>query len=124
MPQYIIHKDGAYNIFSTKVDAPYFDQALTLEELTEWYRKEHGEDGMHALPARLGRAHATGCSGRGPDSTLAECIEGNKAGEGETELSFDEFVVRYLTLPQREVPESRAFPLRVLLNVDPPEPTP
>ncbi|KKN87480.1 hypothetical protein LCGC14_0259350 [marine sediment metagenome] len=27
MPQYILHKDGAYNIYSTIVDAPLFKEA-------------------------------------------------------------------------------------------------
>ena len=31
MPQFIIHKDGAFNLFCTVVDSCWFEPALTLE---------------------------------------------------------------------------------------------
>lgn len=96
MGQYIIHKDGAYNIFSTVIDAPYFDSALTRDELTHYVRTVHGTHGLSSLDARLGRAHATGCSAF--DMDLQDCISGNRAGPNESEVPYDEFISRYLTL--------------------------
>jgi len=88
MPTYIIHKDGAYNLFSTVSDGCHYESALTLEQLRE------------ALPGdideRLARAHKTGCSGIG--HSLEDCISGNRAGQGEAELPADEFIRRFLTL--------------------------
>ena len=96
MAQLILHKDGAYNIFSTIVDALLYESALTKDQLTEAIRIEHGEAGVIALDKRLDRAHETGCSGYG--ETLDSCIIGNRAGAGETELSADDFIAQYLTL--------------------------
>ena len=103
MGQLILHKDGAYNLYTTIADGACYESALTLEQLEEVIRFELGERGMSELPARLERAHKTGCSHR-LGMTLAECISANRAGENESELSFDEFVARYLTLtPNAEV---------------------
>jgi hypothetical protein len=97
MPQYIIHKDGAYNIFTTIADGACYDGALTLEQLREVIKDEYGEQGMRDLPARLERAHESGCSGRG--WTLDDCIDSNRQGPNEKRMPKDEFVRRYLTLP-------------------------
>lgn len=97
MGQLILHKDGAYQIYTTVADGPCFESALTLEELTRYIREEFGAEGLRELPQRLERAHKTGCSHM-LGMTLAECISANRAGENESELSFDEFVTRYLTL--------------------------
>ena len=96
MAQLILHKDGAYNIFSTIVDAPIYDSAITLNQLTDVIRHEHGEEGIRGLTGRLNRAHETGCSGY--NETLETCILGNRAGENESELSVDDFIAKYLTL--------------------------
>lgn len=98
MAELILHKDGAYNFYTTISDTACYESALTLEQLTEVIRLEYGQQGLRELPQRLERAHKNGCSS-GLGETLAECIEGNKAGENYSELSFDEFVKRYLTLP-------------------------
>ena len=97
MPRAILHKDGAYQIYTTVADGPCYEHALTLDELTELMRFEGGQAAVDALPARLERAHRTGCSAHG--YTLEECIAGNRAGPNETEVPFDEFVRRWLTLP-------------------------
>jgi hypothetical protein len=98
MPQYIIHKDGAYNIFSTVVDAPYFDSALTLDQLKAYTQEQYGLEGMRQLDARLERAHKKGCSAF--DMDLEECISCNRAGPDESEVPLDEFVRKYLTLQE------------------------
>ncbi len=97
MPQLIIHLNGAYNIYSTVSNGPHYESALTLTELEDEIRFEFGKKGIQELPERLERAHKTGCSSRN-GYTLADCISGNRSGPGETELLFDEFVKKYLTL--------------------------
>lgn len=98
MANLILHKDGAYNIYTTVADGACYESALTLDDLERVIRFEQGEQGMRDLPARLERAHKTGCSSmRG--ETLEECISCNRAGPNETELSVAEFVAKYLTLP-------------------------
>jgi len=99
MPRYIIHKDGAYNFFSTVVDAACYESALTLEQVEGIVKEKHGSDGMRDLPARLKRAHETGCSADG--WTLDDCIAGNRQGPNESEMPRDEFIRRYLTFPAR-----------------------
>lgn len=98
MAQLILHKDGAYNLYTTVSDGACYESALTLDELTEAIRFEFGESGVKQLPARLKRAHRTGCSSL-DGMTLAECISCNRAGPGESRLTYGEFVGKYLTLP-------------------------
>jgi len=101
MPQLILHKDGAYNLYTTVADGACYESALTLEQLEEVMRFEGGQRAIEALPARLERAHRTGCSSmRG--ETLEECIACNRAGPNEANMPVDEFVRRYLTLPHNE----------------------
>lgn len=98
MATLILHKDGAYNLYSTISEGPYFLRALTLEQLTKEIRNQYGQVGLDELPARLERAHKTGTSSL-IGSTLAECILCNC-----DKLSLDDFIARYLTLNQQ--PES------------------
>ncbi len=93
MPSYILHHKGAYQIFSTIVDAPLHPRALTRDEVVRMYPAD--------IEARLERAHATGCSAMNPAMTLRECIEGNRAGEDESEVPYEEFVETWLTLPAK-----------------------
>lgn len=97
----IIHHEGAYNIWTTVADGPCYEPALTLGQLTEVIRFEHGEFGIQELPARLNRAHCAGTSFAGV--TLDELIAGNRAGDHEAELTKEELIARYLTLPKRAV---------------------
>ena len=114
MANLILHKDGSYNIYTTIAEGACYESALTLEQLEEVIHFDHGEQGMRDLPARLERAHKTGCSSmRG--ETLEECISCNRAGPNETELSVAEFVAKYLTLPpnppvKRDCRRSAAVP--------------
>ena len=98
MADFIIHHNGAYNIFGTIADAPHYESALTLEQLRLVMKDSYGEHGLRTLPERLERAHRTGCSHVG-GWTLDECISGNRAGPGESSLPREEFIARFLTLP-------------------------
>lgn len=62
MGQYILNRGDAYNIWSDVVDACFFESALTIDQLREHIRDEFGPQGLEQLPARLERAHKTGCS--------------------------------------------------------------
>lgn len=94
----IIHHEGAFNLWSTIVDAPLYEPAITEAQLTDVVRFESGEMAVQELPARLNRARCTGTSYAG--MTLDEVIAGNRAGEDEAELSREDFIKRYLTLPE------------------------
>lgn len=100
MSRYIIHKDGAYNFYTTVADGAIYESALTLEQLRQVVERESGESGLRDLPDRLDRAHRTGCSDLG-GMTLEECVICNRAGPNEDEISYDEFIAKYLTLPVR-----------------------
>jgi len=103
MGTFIVHHEGAYNVFSTIPDAFYFETALTLDELQIWYRQRYGEEGMAELPGRLERAHASGSSAQaGPWAGLENSISGNRAGLNESTLSVEECIRRFLALPASE----------------------
>ena len=102
MAELILHKDGAYNIYTTVADCACYESALTLDELKEAIRFSQGETGLRDLPQRLERAHKSGCSSM-LYVTLEECILCNRAGENESELSMDDFVAKYLTLAPSEI---------------------
>jgi hypothetical protein len=101
MADFIIHHDGAYNVFGTIADGPHYVSALTLDQLREVLQQQHGQRGLENLSLRLERAHKTGCSGH--DWTLDDCIAANRwTGDGEGPpgcMPRDEFIARYLTLP-------------------------
>ncbi len=53
MAQLILHKDGAYNIYSTVADGPCYENALTLDELHAVLRFEGGQRPIGELPKLL-----------------------------------------------------------------------
>ena len=97
MPTYIIHKDGAYNLYTTVADGPYFTRGITLTELKEYVRQEQGNDGLRYLDERLERAHETGCSSFG--LTLEECVSCNRAGPREANVPLEKFIAKFLSPP-------------------------
>lgn len=103
MGQIILHKDGAYQLYTTVGEGACFESALTLEQLTAYIKEELGERGLHDLPDRLRRAHRHGSSSH-ILPTLEDTIACNRAGPGETHMSVDEFVAKYLTLLPTEAP--------------------
>jgi len=96
MPRHIIHKDGRYNIFSTIVDDCYFEPSLSLKELEEYFKEEYGNRGLEGLPSRLERAHKTGTSSQ-IDKSLEDTVSCNNSGVDGNPLTFDEFVLKYLS---------------------------
>jgi hypothetical protein len=98
MAYYLHHHNGAWNVYSTVVDSPLFSEALTQEELEVWYKAEYGRSGMVGLPQRIARTLEKGTSSHFSNN-LRDCLEGNHAGPAGTELPFDEYVAKFLTLP-------------------------
>ena len=89
MSQFILYREGVYNVWSTIVDAPLYECGMTLGALKAVIPHMGLED-------RLKRAWETGCSGI--SYTLDICISVNRAGKDETELSREEFIKQFLTL--------------------------
>lgn len=106
MAHLILHKDGAYNIYSTIVDGPMYETALTLKQLEEAITEKYGEAGMRELPERLAKAHKTGCSA--PGSTLEGCISANSAGTDEPHMATAEFIAKFLTLTPNALQDTLA----------------
>lgn len=75
MGEYIIQKDGAFNVFSTIMDAPLIDRGVSREQLEAWIKEEYGRRGLAELPERIARAEAHGCSALMPTMTLEDCID-------------------------------------------------
>jgi hypothetical protein len=96
MPLYIVHHKGAYNFYSTIVDAFFFESALTLEQVEEYTISQYGKVGLGELPKRLDRARKTGCSAHHLD--LRECLTCNRAGPNEDRLTYDQCIAEFLTL--------------------------
>jgi hypothetical protein len=98
MAHYLIHHEGAWNVYSTIVDAPIFEEALTKEQLEEWYLEEYGRNGLTTIfPSRVERALSKGTSCQ-LSLDLRDCLKGNHAGLLDAELSFDDFIAKFLTL--------------------------
>ena len=93
----ILHHKGAYNLYSTIVRAPCYDEALTLDELKESIEFQFGVDDLRDLPDRLARAHAKGTSCL-QVLNLSDQIQDNQAGPGRSSLSIDAFIRQHLTL--------------------------
>jgi hypothetical protein len=95
MAHILIGINGKYNIFSTIVDAPLYEEAFDEEELREVYRIEYGNASMLEFENRLERCKTKGTSSW-LDKDLESLISCNRAGEDESELPYDEFVNKYL----------------------------
>ncbi len=107
MPRFIIHKDGVYNLFTTIADGACYESGLTLEQLRGGGCLNIQTPGQQLdFEARLARAHATGCSGHGYD--LKSIIAGNRSGPKETEVPYDDFIKKYLTLAPTPKGDSHA----------------
>ena len=96
MPRHIIkltRGDKSYYMeWSTIVDAPV-SYGMSLREFRVYYRHLYGEYGGKDLNERLVRVEESGTSC--VDATLAEQISHNRAGPGESCLTYDGIIDRY-----------------------------
>ena len=96
MSQFIIHKDGVFNLYTTICDGAIYNGGLTGEQLYEHFRREYGESGVRALPSRLERAKEKGTSAVMYD-TLEELVS-----ENSEKISAEEFIAKYLTIKAKD----------------------
>lgn len=85
-------------MYSTISDGACFEHAITLEQLKYYIQTQSGDSGLGKLPERLERAHAKGTSAHDDDS-LAETLCCNRAGPNESEMTVNDVIEKYLTLP-------------------------
>ena len=80
-------------VWSSVVDAP--THILDDEDdVRAWTKDECGVFGLRELPARLDRLRAKGTSSFIDDSA-EDAVSGNRAGKGETELTFEQLVAYF-----------------------------
>lgn len=84
MPRFLLKLSSKIVEWSTIVDAP-ITQPMTREELQEYIREQYGEEGLRRLPSRLVDMDLYGASS---GETPREAVTCNRAGEGETEMSY------------------------------------
>jgi len=89
MGRFICKLEGKYFEYSTIVDAP-ITRPMTLERFSAYYRDEYGASGSQDFAERLARADAKGTSSHLADS-FEEVILLNRAGDGETAWTLDQF---------------------------------
>jgi hypothetical protein len=86
-----------YFEWSTVVDAP-ITNGMKLRELVDYIEDEYGKQGLREFPERFARVIRYGHSmvQRYPSPLLLKgFIEGNRAGENETELTADQIYEKY-----------------------------
>lgn len=105
MAHIIIHYNGAYNLYSTVVDAPIYESALTEAQLRAHVKEQDGQSGLKTLEARISRSQNYGTSSF-VDSSLHSVVDRNKAGPSEVKMTFDAFIAKYLTLPKKATIEA------------------
>lgn len=108
MPQILIHKDGAWNIFSTVVDAPVFEHAITYDDLKYYWYTQYGATSIMNFIESSERAKEHGTSSP-MEKSIKNLIICNRAGPRETYMPYKEFMKKFMTLPDPyepdEVPE-------------------
>jgi hypothetical protein len=67
---------------------------MSLDELREHVKEQYGAEGMRELPERLARVEAKGTSGH-DDRSAVDAMWLNRAGAGESVLTYDEIVQMY-----------------------------
>jgi len=99
MPRYIIKLpcDGQdyFMEWSSVVDAPV-TYGMTWDEFQEYYRREHGEEGMRGLPERMKRVHQSGTSDAVVRDSVQKWVKYNRAGENEKQLTYEEILDAYV----------------------------
>ena len=88
-------KNGKSYYFDYSTQDGVASPAMELKAYREHYLKLHGRIGLSKLPERLERADQKGTSSRTRRS-LEEMVKGNRAGEGQAELSVDELIEQLL----------------------------
>lgn len=97
MPTYILKlSDGSNDFYlewSTIVDAP-ITNGMSRQEFIEYYLDNYDKSSKGELLERLKRVDTYGTSSVRPTSAK-ELTRGNRAGDGETNLSLTELIDKY-----------------------------
>lgn len=105
MPRYIVKLpcDGEdfFLEWSSIVDAPV-TYGMTLEEFETYYKEMYGQQGMQNLPERMARVNESGTSDAISRDPVKEWLEYNRAGEDESQLTFEEIIDEYVRQPRAE----------------------
>lgn len=110
MPQYVIYKDGGFNIYSTISEGCYFESALSRKQMMS-YLSSHN---MKRPEERIRKAEETGTSAR--TMTLTDIVnQSNLNMPTEYQLTFEQFVEKYLTRVTTEIEEVEEEPISVKL---------
>lgn len=93
--RHIIHKDGRYNIYSTISDAPIFESGLSFAQIHGYLHNDVTRYWSDKNLKNLAFAKRKGTSEF--NHVFSETIASNRAGPKESNLSYDEFVERFLS---------------------------
>lgn len=96
MTEVIIHHDGAFNMYSLYGGTPIFEPAINEGELRRHIKEKLLQE-LDQTTIRIARAREFGVGSVIPMS-LKYRITHNVAGDNRANLSFTEFVDRFMTL--------------------------
>ena len=83
--KHVIRGEDRYLLWSSIVDAPV-TMGMSLTALENYWREEYGKRGLEDLRRRL--EHSKTCS-------VFDLVDGNRAGDGETELTEEQIIAFY-----------------------------
>ena len=83
-----------YCEWSTLVDAPVTG-LVDLDTFKAYYLQQYGENGMVEFEERMQRVSNTGVSARYGYDSVQELIEGNRSGDNESELTYEQIMQEY-----------------------------
>ena len=69
---------------------------MTLEEFKAYYKERYGTEGLARLQDRLLRVEQSGTSDRLDRRPVKEWVSFNRAGENESQLTYEEIVKHYV----------------------------
>lgn len=110
MPQYVIYKNGGFNIYSTISEGCYFESALSRKQMVAYLSSQK----MKRPEERVQKAEETGTSSR--TLTLTDIVDQfNLSFPPEHQLTFEQFVQKYLTRVTVDFEEVEEEPISVKL---------
>ena len=110
MPQYVIYKDGGFNIYSTISEGCYFESALSRKQMMSYLSSAN----IKRPEERVQKAEETGSSAR--TMTLTDIVkQSNLDMPPEYQLTFDQFVQKYLTRVTTDFEEVEEEPISAKL---------
>ena len=97
MSYFVLHHNGAFNLYLTATDSPSLENGVTEDGLRDYVKLEYGNHGLRSLDVQIERAKATGTSSL-MDTQLEELVRFNRCGLNRKGMPLTEFIQKYLTL--------------------------